>query len=109
MGGVRPADDLAAYRDAVAAGNFMAMRRAAYASGSPAGSAKLGRLVEIVEEASANGRKVVVFSYFRDVLDTVASVLGAVRARPADRQRPRRSTGRPWSTSSAPAAAPRSW
>jgi SNF2 family DNA or RNA helicase len=70
--------DLDAYRDAVAAGNFMAMRRAAYAPGSPAGSAKLGRLVEIVEEASANGRKVVVFSYFRDVLNTVAAALGSV-------------------------------
>ena len=60
----------------------MAMRRAAYAPGSPVGSAKLGRLVEIVEEASANGRKVVVFSYFRDVLDTVAAVLGAVAIGP---------------------------
>jgi SNF2 family DNA or RNA helicase len=68
--------DLDAYRDAVAAGNFMAMRRAAYAPGHPAYSAKLGRLVEITEEAAANGRKVVVFSYFRDVLDIVASVLG---------------------------------
>jgi SNF2 family DNA or RNA helicase len=70
------ARDLEAYRAAVRAENFMAMRRAAYASGTPAASAKLNRLVEIVEEASANGRKVVVFSYFRDVLDTVASVLG---------------------------------
>ena len=68
--------DLEAYRDAVAAGNFMAMRRAAYAPGNPADSAKLGRLVEITEEAAANGRKVVVFSYFRDVLGIIASVLG---------------------------------
>jgi SNF2 family DNA or RNA helicase len=71
------ARDREAYRDAVAAGNFMAMRRAAYASGRPAHSAKLGRLVEIVEEAAANGRKVVVFSYFRDVLDTITAVLGS--------------------------------
>lgn len=70
---------LAAYLDAVASGNFMAMRRAAYAPGTPEHSAKLGRLVEVVDEAGANGRKVVVFSYFRDVLETVASVLG-VRA-----------------------------
>ena len=74
--------DLEAYRDAVAAGNFMAMRRAAYVTGSRDESAKLGRLVEIVQEASANGRKVVVFSYFRDVLDTVASVLGSVTVGP---------------------------
>ena len=97
--------DLDAYRDAVAAGNFMAMRRAAYAPGSPAGSAKLGRLVEIVEEASANGRKVVVFSYFRDVLDTVAAVLGGVAIGPLTGSTPpvhRQSHGRrvrrsPWS------------
>jgi SNF2 family DNA or RNA helicase len=74
--------DWEAYRDAVAAGNFMAMRRAAYAPGHPAGSAKLGRLVEIIEEASANGRKVVVFSYFRDVLEIIAAVLGGVAIGP---------------------------
>jgi SNF2 family DNA or RNA helicase len=68
--------DLEAYRDAVASGNFMAMRRAAYEPGRPEDSAKLDRLVEIVGEAAANGRKVVVFSYFRDVLETIFSVLG---------------------------------
>src|SRR5262249_44425091 len=69
-------DDLDAYRDAVAEGNFMAMRRAAYAPGTITGSAKLARLVEIVEEAGANDRKVVVFSFFKDVLAAVRYVLG---------------------------------
>ncbi len=68
------AADLAAYRDAVASGNFMAMRRAAYAD--PANSAKLRRLREIVAEAADNQLKVVVFSYFRDVLATVRDALG---------------------------------
>ena len=68
--------DGAAYRNAVAQGNFMAMRRAAFAVPDPRESAKLDRLLEIVEEANANGRKVVVFSYFRDVLQTVALALG---------------------------------
>ncbi|AUG75511.1 helicase SNF2 [Kitasatospora sp. MMS16-BH015] len=63
------AGDAAAYRTAVAAGNFMAMRRAGYAE--PKTSAKLERLAEIVAEAEANGLKVVVFSYFREVLATV--------------------------------------
>jgi hypothetical protein len=67
---------LAAYRDAVYAGNFMAMRRAAFAPGTVTDSAKLSRLVDIVDEATADGRKVVVFSYFRDVLDLVAATLG---------------------------------
>ena len=67
---------LAAYREAVFAGNFMAMRRAAFAPGTVEGSAKLERLVDIVHEATADGRKVVVFSFFRDVLATVAGILG---------------------------------
>ena len=65
--------DAAAYRDAVSAGNFMAMRQAAMLGGDK--SAKVARLVEIVEEAEDNGRRVVVFSYFRDVLDQVAAAL----------------------------------
>jgi SNF2 family DNA or RNA helicase len=70
---------LRAYRKAVLAGNFMAMRRAAYDPGTVKGSPKLRRLVEIVSEASDGRRKVVVFSYFRDVLETVTQVLGSER------------------------------
>ncbi len=66
--------DAAAYRRAVAAGNFMAMRRAAYAV--PKKSAKLARLKELVDEAVENDLKVVVFSYFRDVLATVRDAIG---------------------------------
>lgn len=65
--------DLAAYREAVGAGNFMAMRRAAYAD--PSGSAKLRRLCELVAEAQDNNLKVVVFSFFKDVLDAVQQAL----------------------------------
>ncbi|MBO0838335.1 MAG: DEAD/DEAH box helicase, partial [Actinobacteria bacterium] len=70
---------LQAYEQAVQAGNFMAMRRAAFDPGTVEASQKLRRLVEIVSEAADGGRKVVVFSYFRDVLDTVAKVLGSSR------------------------------
>ncbi|MEV0250666.1 SNF2-related protein [Nocardia sp. NPDC050712] len=83
--------DLDEYRDAVAAGNMMRMRRAAYAASS---SAKLERLVEIVEEAFEDGRKVIVFSFFLDVLGTVGTSLGAAaigpltgRVSPPERQR----------------------
>ncbi len=68
------AEDQTAYGQAVAEGNFMAMRRAAYAR--PATSAKLQRLRELVADAAENGLKVVVFSYFRDVLATVTGALG---------------------------------
>lgn len=65
--------DEEAYREAVRAGNFMAMRRAAYTR--PEKSAKLGRLGEIVREAGENGQKTVVFSYFKDVLGVVGEAL----------------------------------
>jgi len=68
------AADRAAYRKAVQDGNFMAMRRAGYADA--ARSAKLQRLRELVAEAAENGLKVVVFSYFKDVLATVQHALG---------------------------------
>ncbi|WP_432188283.1 DEAD/DEAH box helicase [Streptomyces sp. Tue6028] len=67
------AADRQAYREAVEAGNFMAMRRAAYVDAER--SAKLQRLRELVSEAAGNGLKVVVFSYFRDVLATVRQAL----------------------------------
>ncbi|MGW0080708.1 DEAD/DEAH box helicase [Streptomyces sp. NPDC003393] len=72
------ASDEDAYREAVRAGNFMAMRRAAYAR--PEKSAKLNRLREIVEDAAENGLKVVVFSNFRDVLRTVKDTLDGARS-----------------------------
>jgi ERCC4-related helicase len=66
-------EESSAYRDAVAAGNFMAMRQAAMRAGPR--SEKLKRLVEIVAEAEDNGRRVIVFSHFRDALDQVAESL----------------------------------
>lgn len=65
------------YRQAVVRRNLMAMRQAAYVS---ADSAKLERLTEIVEEALEDGLKVVVFSYFLGVLDTIHSRLGSAVA-----------------------------
>lgn len=65
----------AEYRDAVARGDLMTMRRTASVRADQPGSGKLGRLLEIVEDARANGRRVVVFSWFRDVLDVVAQAV----------------------------------
>ncbi|MCB1031265.1 MAG: DEAD/DEAH box helicase, partial [Acidimicrobiales bacterium] len=76
--------DLVAYREAVADGGFMKMRRAAFASiakegpfnlGEADDSAKLARLLDIVEEATQEGLKVVVFSFFRDVLRVASKAL----------------------------------
>jgi SNF2 family DNA or RNA helicase len=74
--------DAEAYRAAVESGNFMTMRRAAYAV--PEKSAKLERLRELVDEAAEAQLKVVVFSYFRDVLAAVADAIGSPVFGPID-------------------------
>lgn len=64
------------YIDAVAAGNFMAMRRAAFAAQPNLLPSKLERLVELVDESIESGQKVIVFSYFRSVIEQVMQALG---------------------------------
>src|SRR5699024_2517087 len=55
------AADLQAYTEAVRSGGFAQMRQVAMLQ--RAQSAKIARLVEIAEEAAANGRKILVFSF----------------------------------------------
>ena len=64
------------YIDAVASGNFMAMRRAAYNPFNDLTPSKLERLIELVDESIASGQKVIVFSYFRNVIEQVMLALG---------------------------------
>ena len=66
--------DRQAYTEAVLAGHIMHVRQAGYRAG--AASAKAQRLVELVDEARENGLKVLIFSYFREVLATVERLLG---------------------------------
>jgi SNF2 family DNA or RNA helicase len=65
-----------AYIDAVAAGNFMAMRRAAFSAQPNMQPSKLERLIELVDESIDSGQKVIVFSYFRSVIEQVMQALG---------------------------------
>ena len=65
--------DLATYRAGVVDGNLMLMRRAAMLHGLD--SPKVDRLVDIVEEAEDNGRRVIIYSYFNDVLAGLREVL----------------------------------
>jgi SNF2 family DNA or RNA helicase len=72
----------------------MTMRQAAYVPAVREGSAKLARLLDIVEEGAANGRKIVVFSFFRRVLQTIADAIDDLSAgvitgsvSPTERQR----------------------
>jgi SNF2 family DNA or RNA helicase len=64
-------DEREAYEREVRAGNFMGMRRAVIIGNACGRSAKLDRLGEILDEAGADGCKVLVFSFFRAVIDSV--------------------------------------
>jgi superfamily II DNA or RNA helicase len=81
-------DDQDAYRAAVASGNFMAVRRAAFDTVSAERCAKQARLTQVVSEAAENGWKVVVFSFFRDVLANTQTVLGGTAFGPLDGSTP---------------------
>ncbi|WP_432933355.1 SNF2-related protein [Microbispora sp. CA-135349] len=67
------AADASRYRAAVGRGNFMEMRQAAMLEGPR--SEKVRRLIEIVREAEENERRIIVFSYFRDILDLLVRSL----------------------------------
>lgn len=68
--------DKQSYIKAVAEGNFMAMRRAAFAPLADMQPSKLERLLELVTESFESGQKVIIFSYFRSVIEQVMQVLG---------------------------------
>lgn len=69
--------DYESYLDSVTKGNFMGMRKAGM---KPAREGilpdKLERLKELVSEAFESGQKVIIYSYFRDVLSLVSEALG---------------------------------
>jgi len=68
--------DTAAYLKEVSAGNFMGMRRVSFLQEDPAGSGKARRLSELCEMLWEEGRKAVVYSYFRETVRKVSALLG---------------------------------
>ena len=65
-----------AYMLAVAAQNFMAMRQVSWDVGDLKHSSKAKRLIELCDEAREDGRKLIVFSYFRETIRAVQGLLG---------------------------------
>ncbi len=71
------------YCRAVANGNFMGMRMAGFEPLRPGVLPnKLERLLELTHEALEDGKKVVIFSYFRNVLTAVHEQLGELAIGP---------------------------
>ena len=64
------------YRDAVASGNLMAIRQVSWQVADIKESTKAQRLLEICDTAKEQGRKIIVFSFFRNTLQKVHELLG---------------------------------
>lgn len=67
--------DLAAYAECVSERNFMAMRRVGFHLEDASASCKGIRLAELCEEAKAEGRKVIIYSFFRETVRRVYELL----------------------------------
>ena len=64
------------YLLSVMSGNFMAMRQVSWDVKDLADSSKAKRLLELCDMARDEGRKLIIFSFFRDTLDRVCVLLG---------------------------------
>lgn len=68
-------DEKKTYREAVKEGNFMTMRQVSWLEEDAQKSSKAQRLLELCELAREDGRKVIVFSFFRNTIARVCSQL----------------------------------
>ena len=64
------------YKDAVLSGNFMAIRQVSWQVDDLKNSSKAIRLLELCDQAKEQGRKVIVFSFFRSTIQKVMQLLG---------------------------------
>lgn len=70
-------EDERAYEDDVLTGSFMDVRRVSWRNADYLNtSAKVQRLREIVEDATEDGRKILVFSFFLDTLEKIRTIFG---------------------------------
>ena len=67
--------DLTAYEKAVGEGSFMAMRRVSFLQEDLTSSSKAVRLRELCDELRREGRKMLVYSYFRETIRKAEEVL----------------------------------
>lgn len=65
-----------AYEAAVLSSNYVEARRVSWNVDNLKDSSKAKRLLELVEEAESDGRKIIVFSFFLDTIQKVTLLLG---------------------------------
>ena len=64
------------YRESLVSGNIMAIRQVSWNVPSTAESSKAQMLLKICNDAAEQGRKLIVFSFFRNTLNRVCEMLG---------------------------------
>ena len=69
-------EDTLAYVAAIGTKNFQTMRRVSFLQDELSGSSKGARLLELCDEAVVEGRKVVVYSFYRETIAKVGELLG---------------------------------
>ena len=69
-------EDREDYLKALMSGSFPAVRRVSFTQDTLEHSAKAARVLELCEEAGAEGRKIVIYSYFRETIDKLTDYLG---------------------------------
>ena len=69
--------DRAAYEEQLVRSNFTGMRRVSFLQNDLSRSSKAERLKEIAEEALSEGRKMVIYSFFRETASKVADLFGS--------------------------------
>lgn len=74
--GLMNKDEMDAYKNALKDGSFMSVRQVSWQLQDVTKSTKAQRLKEICMEAKAGGRKLIIFSFFKDVLQKVSLMLG---------------------------------
>ncbi|MGN0437323.1 MAG: DEAD/DEAH box helicase [Lachnospiraceae bacterium] len=74
--GILNKNEIVAYEKALVSDNFMQARQVSWNVEDLAHSSKASRLLEICEEAKEGNRKLIIFSFFKDTLLKVATLLG---------------------------------
>ena len=69
--------DKECYKDAILSGSFSDMRRVSFLQDDMTTSAKCLRLMELLDQAADEGRKVIIYSFFRETISRVSAHLGS--------------------------------
>lgn len=69
-------EEIKAYREALCDGSYMKVRKVSWNVEDITKSSKANRLLEICEQAKQEERRVIVFSFFLDVIEKIQKILG---------------------------------